>query len=159
MNTKKYLKWGENMNIYDWYITPQEYLIAKNNGISKENLEQRIRSYGWNKKDALETPIKKRNKIPKKFKDMCKKNNVSQGVFYSRIYACKWDMEKAATEPIMDMETKAQNFVNRLRKYPLEWIEKAKGNGISEYNFRRRVREYNWSYEKAATTPVRGHNV
>ncbi|MDU4600134.1 MAG: hypothetical protein E6Y49_19610 [Clostridium sporogenes] len=144
---------------YDYYITPKEYSLAKRSGISKENLEQRIRAYGWSKKKALETPVKKRNKIPKKFKDMCKKNNIPIGTFYSRVYSLKWSMGKAATEPIMDMETKAQNFVKRLRKYPLEYIEKAESNGISEHNFRRRVREYNWSYERAATTPVReGHN-
>jgi transcriptional regulator with AAA-type ATPase domain len=143
------------MNIYDWYITPEEYKIAKNNGISKENLEQRIRRYGWNKEKALETPIKKRNKISKKFKDMCKKNNITIGTFYSRVYGQEWDMEKAATEPIMDMKTKSVNFTNRLRKYPIEWIEKAKTNGISDYNFRRRVREYGWDYERAATTPVK----
>lgn len=147
------------MNIYDWYITPEEYKKASENGIIKENLEQRIRVYGWSKKDALEIPVKKRGTIPKKFKDMCKKNNIPIGTFYSRIYAYKWDMEKAATEPIMDMETKAQNFVKRLRKYPVEWIEKAENNGITQYNFRRRVREYGWSYEKAATIPVReDHN-
>ncbi|MCW6075494.1 hypothetical protein LAV44_09155 [Clostridium sporogenes] len=140
---------------YDYYITPEEYKIAENNGISKANVEQRIRAYGWSKKDALEIPVKKRGIIPKKYKEMCKKNNIPIGTFYNRLYGLKWSMEKAATEEIMDMETKAQNFVNRLRKYPLEWIEKAKKNGISEYNFRRRVREYNWSYEKAATTPVK----
>lgn len=143
------------MNVYDWYITPEEYKKASKNGISKENLEQRIRKYGWNKKDALNTPVKKRDVIPKKFKDMAKKNNIPIGTFYSRVYVLKWSMEKAATEPIMDIETKSENFVKRLRKYPIEWIEKAKENGITPYNFRRRVREYNWSYEKAATTPVR----
>ncbi|MBA4509950.1 hypothetical protein H1057_18190 [Clostridium sporogenes] len=142
-------------NYYDYYITPQEYSLAKRNGISKENLEQRIRSYGWSKKSALETPVKKRNKIPKKFKAMCKKNNIPIGTFYSRVYSLKWSMEKAATEPIMDMETKAEKFVKRLRKYPEDWIGKAKENGITPYNFRRRVREYGWSYEKAATVPVK----
>lgn len=140
---------------YEYYITPEEYSLAMENGISKENLEQRIRCYGWNKEKALNTPVRKTGTIPKKFKDMCKKNNIPIGAFYSRIYAYKWDIEKAATEPIMDMETKAEKFVKRLRKYPLEYIEKAKSNGISEHNFRRRVREYNWSYERAATTPVR----
>ena len=159
MNTKKYLKWGENMNIHDWYITPEEYSLAKRNGISKENLEQRIRCYGWNKEKALNTPVRKRGVIPKKFKDMAKKNNIPIATFYNRVYGLKWSMEKASTEPIMDIETKAQNFVKRLRKYPIEYIEKAKANGISEHTFRRRVRD-GWSIERAATTPVKeGYSV
>ena len=46
-------------NVYDFYITPEEYKRAAENGISKQCLEVRIRSLGWTKFRALnEKPLK-----------------------------------------------------------------------------------------------------
>lgn len=140
------------MNTYDYYITPEEYAKATKNGINKKNLEKRVRNYGWDKKKAIETPL--RNSIPKKFKILAKENGISINTFYQRMYVFKWNMYKAATEPIKNKKTIIANAIEKNRKYPKEYIEKAKANGIKEYNFRRRVREYGWSYEKAATTPI-----
>lgn len=39
---------GDFVEIYDFYITPEEYEIAEENRITKSTLERRIRLYGWN---------------------------------------------------------------------------------------------------------------
>lgn len=46
-------------NIYDFYITPEEYEIAVKNGIGKVALENRIRKHGWDKERALTQPTQK----------------------------------------------------------------------------------------------------
>lgn len=40
-------------NIYELYITPEEYEKAEKNGIDKNTLYKRIREYGWDKQRAL----------------------------------------------------------------------------------------------------------
>ena len=49
------------INPYDFYITPEEYKIAAQNGINRKTLEDRIRKLGWNKERAINTPTKKKN--------------------------------------------------------------------------------------------------
>ena len=39
-------------NVYDFYITPEEYKRAAENGIRKAALEARIRKLGWDKERA-----------------------------------------------------------------------------------------------------------
>lgn len=138
----------------DYYITQEEYEKAKANGISQRNLEQRIRWYGWSKKRAINTPVKKRETIPREFRELAEANGISKSTFYNRVCTQKWDMHKAATEPVVSDKEKGVLLAEKNRKYPKEYIEKAKDNGINEHNFRRRVREYGWGFEKAATTPI-----
>ena len=51
------------INPYDFYITPEEYKIAAQNGINRKTLEDRIRKLGWNKERAINTPTKKKNRL------------------------------------------------------------------------------------------------
>jgi hypothetical protein len=80
----------------DKYITPEEYLIAEKNGISKKALEQRIRRYGWDKERALTTPIMKREH---ELAHLAEQNGIPRRVFYMRLYR-GWSVERASTEPL-----------------------------------------------------------
>ncbi|MEW9093973.1 MAG: hypothetical protein AB2417_02725 [Clostridiaceae bacterium] len=95
----------------DYYITPEEYKIAKNNGISKKNLEQRVREYGWSNEKAISTPVTKRGNIPKEFKELAKSNEIDLTLFYNRVCNLKWDMYRAATMPVM---TKKRNTIKEV---------------------------------------------
>ena len=46
-------------NVYEYYITPEEYEEAERNGVDAFNLERRIRLLGWNKQRAINTPLRK----------------------------------------------------------------------------------------------------
>lgn len=95
----------------DYYITPEEYKFAELNGISKKNLEQRIRDYGWSNEKAISTPVTKRGNIPKEFTELAKSNGIDLTLFYNRVCNLEWDMRKAATTPLM---TKKRNTINKV---------------------------------------------
>ena len=130
------------MNNYEFYITPEEYAIAEKNGIDNHTLEQRIRSYGWDKDKALNTPKKIRINRYKQYLNIAKENNISKQLFYTRI-SSGWDALKAATTPKMKPNGPKSKFSNEI-------IEKYKENGISSSTFRWRIRA-GWSIEDACT--------
>lgn len=145
------------MNQYDYYITPQDYETAAQNGISKEALEQRIRSLAWPKDRALTQPLEQKQKLPKGLIEIAGQNGISYNTFRSRIRKLGWTPERAATEPLLTKEQrKSQAKVAResRRKYPVEMIELARRNGIKYDAFRVRIWKYGWTPEEAATRPV-----
>lgn len=128
--------------VYDFYITPEEYLIAAKNGISKATLESRIRKYGWNKDKALNEPVKK-TIDRKKWYAVAAKNGISKQLFLSRVNKDKWDPERAATE-------KVTTTAERNRKYSDKVYKELEKNGISKQLFYDRVHK-GWSIERAMT--------
>lgn len=42
-------------NPYEYYITPEEYEMAAENGISRSTLNRRVRDLGWEKEIAIIT--------------------------------------------------------------------------------------------------------
>lgn len=129
-------------NIYELYITPEEYEKAEKNGIDKNTLYKRIREYGWDKQRALSQPKRVRPNLSK-WKAIAVKNGISEGTFYSRVCNMKWDLERAATTPIIEHTGPKSKFSDEI-------VEEYKRNGISADTFRRRVRE-GWSIEDACT--------
>lgn len=91
------------MDIYNYYITPEEYIIASNNGISRDLVNKRVRSYGWNKLKAITIAPKPVKKYSKEIIELAESNGISIDVFYSRV-KYGWSQERAATELINSRE-------------------------------------------------------
>lgn len=144
------------MEVYDYYITPEEYEIASKNNISRVRVNERIRKYGWSKKRAITEKIKTRNDYSEWW-PIIDKNEIDRQTFYYRVNN-GWDINKAATLPTMTNEEKSnlmrEIVKRRARKYPKEIVELAKSNGISYDTFRHRVRQSKWDIMRAAITPL-----
>ncbi len=137
-----------------YYISPQEYAEAATHGIKPRTLEQRIRELGWDKQRALTTPPRKRSDYSRWWPVM-KKHGIPRQVFYNRI-SNGWDPEKAATEPLMTSEKRANLMRENNPKacsFPQELIDQAAQNGVSRKTFAKRV-SLGWSWERAATEPL-----
>ena len=131
------------MKVYDFYITPEEYKRALENGICKSTLEGRIRNLGWAKEKAINHPPQRRVKRSE-WCQIAKENGISEVTFYSRINKYKWNVEKAATEPIHVLAGR------RRRKYSEEVYISLEKNGISRKTFYNRISQ-GWSLERAMT--------
>lgn len=130
------------LNPYDFYITPEEYKIAAQNGIHRKTLEDRIRKLGWNKERAINTPTQKRTDYSEWY-PIARENGIPEVTFRSRVNKYKWSEEKAATEPIIAVQI-------RNRKYSDEVYRVLEINGISERTFYNRISQ-GWSIERAMT--------
>ncbi|MGN1358697.1 MAG: hypothetical protein ACI4WU_04955 [Bacilli bacterium] len=140
-------------DIYSYYITPEEYIIAQQNGISKKTLEKRIRDYLWPKEKAINTPIKSNNKYGNLVK-IAEKNGINRSTFYTRINDLGYTPEEAATIPLNTREDSLKKAISKRRIYDKEIIELAKENGICWSTFRSRIK-YGYTPEEAATMPVK----
>lgn len=145
------------MEVYDYYITPEEYEIASKNNISIASVNQRIRKYGWSKKRAITEKPRRRNDYSEWW-DILARNGINRKTFYSRIEN-GLDIDKAATMPVMNKEEVLNLMRDRAknRKYPKEIVELAKSNGISYTTFKQRVGQSKWDMMRAATTPILTH--
>jgi hypothetical protein len=143
------------MSVYDFYITPEEYEIAEQNGISNTTLNQRVRELGWEKERALtEPPRGQFKRYDKDLLDIAKQNGIPYNTFYHRVNRDGFTPEDAATAPLMETsEVVKRARKARRRKYPLKYINLAKENGISYGTFCKRVRR-GWTLEDAATIPL-----
>jgi hypothetical protein len=142
------------MKISDFYITPNEYSTAEINGISRKVLDYRVREALWDKDKAITTPPQTRKIYPKEIKELAKLNGIGIGTLKSRVNLLGWDMLTAATTPIMDNRKNIEKAFIKVRKYPIEFIELARTNGIPDKCFYQRIERDKWDIEKAATTPV-----
>ena len=130
------------MNIYDFYITPEEYNIAAKHGISKCTLERRVRLLGWKKERALtEPPQKHINRDI--WMNVALENGINKKTFLGRVNRHGWSEEKAATTPVV--KTAIRN-----RKYSDELYKILEVNGISRALFYDRTRK-GWTLERAST--------
>lgn len=138
----------------DYYVTPEEYEKAKNNGISYSIVNSRIRSYGWNKERALtEKPIIRDRHLNEKYVDLAKNNGISREAYAYRV-SHGYSEYEAATIPIKNRKKHMSELGKGKRKYSKEIIELARSNGISIRTFYRRIQKDKWSPMKAATTPL-----
>lgn len=142
---------------YDYYITPEDYKIAAQNGITANALNQRIRALAWPKQRAITEPTEPREKLPKEWIRTAKQNGIKYSTFRKRVKLLGWALERAATEPLCDIEkqrqyAKAASEANQ--KYSAEVIDLARQNGISYSTFHSRVTRLGWSIKAAATIPV-----
>ena len=133
---------------YEWYVTPDEYLIAESNGISASNLNNRIRSFGWKKQRAITEPYRNRRDLTEWGK-IAESNGIKYRTMQTRI-GRGWTLEDAATKPIFDMKTQLKELAQNRRKYP-DVEEKLKEIGITYASFTDRMR-HGWTLEDAMNT-------
>lgn len=147
-------------NIYDYYITPDEYDEAERNGISPITLTERIRKLAWDKRRAITTPVRIKRDRSALF-EIAKRHGISRKILHTRLYR-GWDELRASTLPVRTAEQskeQGRKLVEMNRKYPLIAIEFASSNGIKVDTFRRRIKA-GWGIFPAATvqpSPANGH--
>lgn len=97
--------------VYRYYVTPNEYERAKANGIPKETVDNRVRSLGWNVKDAITRPVRKLKKYRSygKWKEMAISNNIPLDTFYARVNKYGWTKERASTQKVRCNSAWARN--------------------------------------------------
>lgn len=127
------------------YITDEDYAEAEKNGISKDNLNNRVRRYGWGVDRAIRTPLKK-GKFSEEQKDLMQKSNVNIDTIKYRVNH-GWSFEDAISIPSYSLHT--------IKKYPEEIIQKAAANGINYSCFKQRVNK-GWSIEEACNIRLGG---
>ena len=142
------------MSVYDYYVTPEEYEIAKLNGISQVRVNYRIRNYGWKKKDAITIPPKEMKPLNEKYVKLAESNGINRDTFRIRVRNYGMSELEAATKPLQNRKKQAAKMRKRRRKYSEELLQLAKENGVAYSTFINRINKSGWSPEKAATTPV-----
>jgi len=138
---------------YDFYITPEEYQIAQQNGVSAATLEVRVRSLAWKKERAINTPPHKKHRLGDWIK-VAEKNGICYRTLVYRANQLGWDLERAATQPLQNRKAQAECAREKSRVYPIKFLELAKQNGINYDTFRHRVNESGWTMEDASTRPT-----
>jgi len=117
---------------YQFYVTPEQYHAAKQNGISERLVTERVRTNGWSIEKAITQPSRKSRKYGP-WLEVAKQNNVTLCIFYSRVSRQGMTMEEAATTPIMQRKDIIEKMAIAKRKeiYNAENIETAKSNGVT----------------------------
>lgn len=138
MNEKRY-----------FYITPEDYETAKQNGIPESTVYRRVNQQGWDIDRAITQPLAKHSEKTGAWPRWKDKAVVCRGTFSSRIND-GWTEEKAAlTPPIPHSERNHKRGV--ITKEHLKIAEKY---GISKKVISCRIFSCGWDIEKAITTPV-----
>ncbi|PFC97111.1 nucleoside permease [Bacillus cereus] len=74
---------------------------ALENGINIRTFYRRLQ-LGWAYKDAATKPTRPKGEIEKTWLNIAKENGIGYHTFISRIRTRKWDMERAATTPVIN---------------------------------------------------------
>jgi len=138
---------------YEFYITPDHYRIAEQNGICARLVTDRVRVQGWPIEEAITKPSRKANKYGK-WTDIAKENNISMDAFYKRVTVLGMSIEKAATMPVMQRRDIIEAMAELKRNntiYPIANIKKAEQKGVKYDSYRWRLR-HGWSVEDATNT-------
>ena len=123
-----------------FYITPEDFEKAKENGIHKETVITRVRKLGWDVDKAITKPVRVKRKFTKEEIKTMEENGVNQNIAANRMY-WGWNLEEAITKP----KKRGRQYV-----YP-EWVYKeADKNGISYSALGSRIRR-GMSLEEACT--------
>ncbi len=132
----------------DYDLTEEDYQKAISNGIHRERARERFYNLGWDKERTITEPINKKADRSNWIK-IAAEHGITRAAFNTRLQR-GWSEEKAATTPKQSFAFAQKKRHEEMRKYPLEHLEAAVRNGITEQTFRRRVRE-GWTYEQAST--------
>ncbi|WP_353853094.1 hypothetical protein [Dehalobacter restrictus] len=144
---------------HHFYITPEEYELAAQNGIRPVLLDVRVRSLAWKKGRAITEPPKAKKRIDKHWVEVANQNGICYSTLRYRVNRLGWNIERAATQPLQDRKAQAKIAYEKSRKYPVEYLRLAAENGIKERTFHRRV-EVGWDLNLAATrAPMTGHEI
>jgi hypothetical protein len=128
------------------YLSPEDFEIAQQNGISEERAKARFYRLGWIKQRAITEPVYQPKHMWAKYKDV---SVVSQNAFYQRI-------QKGMTPEAAALTPKTPNGgrMGQKPKITQELVELAEKNGIKRTTFEYRMYQYRWSPEEAATIPI-----
>lgn len=85
-------------NLINTYISSVHYAIAKDNGISKATLRNRVWTLSWPIKRAVTEPVREKENDNSEWLEVAKENGINRNTFYSRIKS-GWSAERAATTP------------------------------------------------------------
>lgn len=96
---------------YRYCILPEHYEIAKQNNISIELLNWRVRGGGWNVERATTTPPKQRTK----WLDMAKANGIAPDTSHARVRSGR-NREESATTPTMTRDAIVRLMADARRK-------------------------------------------
>lgn len=138
---------------YSYYISPDAYEVAEQNGIIPRVVEDRVRNWAWPIEKAISTPVRNKTSL-KQWSKLAEKNGIPYPTLQKRIQVYGWEPERAATEPLMDKRTHMKNVKQRHRNYPLKYVEQAERNGICYFTFRSRMMR-GWGLERASTEKVK----
>lgn len=123
-----------------FYITPEDFKIAEENGISKDTLIMRVRKLGWDVDKAITKPVRIKRKFTEEEIKTMKENGIDRNTVSCRLQ-WGWTLEEAITKP----KKRGRQYV-----YP-EWVYKeADKNGISYSALGSRIRR-GMSLEEACT--------
>ena len=123
-----------------FYITPDDYKIAEENGISKDTLLSRVRKLGWDVDKAITKPVRIKRKFTEEEIKTMEENGIDRNTVSCRLQ-WGWALEEALTKP----KKRGRQYV-----YP-EWVYKeANKNGISYSALGSRIRR-GMSLEEACT--------
>ena len=123
-----------------FYITPEDFKIAEENGISKGTLIMRVRRQGWDVDKAITEPVRAKRKFTEEEIKIMKKNGLDRNTVSCRLQY-GWALEEALTKA----KKGGRQYV-----YP-EWVYKeADKNGISYSALGSRIRR-GMSLEEACT--------
>ena len=123
-----------------FYITPEDFKIAEENGISKDTLIMRVRKLGWDVDKAITKPVRIKRKFTEEEIKTIKENGIDRNTVSCRLQ-WGWTLEEAITKP----KKRGRQYV-----YP-EWVYKeADKNGISYSALGSRIRR-GMSLEEACT--------
>lgn len=132
------------INIYDYYITHEDYARAAEYGVSRSLLCERVRRLCWPKERAITTPpTPKRSLIPQIVRDLAEQNGIPFPLLSQRVRN-GWSLYRAATAP------------KQTPKPPIRrdsYADMAERNGIKRDTYRYRVRA-GWDKYTAATRPT-----
>lgn len=146
------------MNVYEYYITPEEYERAAAHGVCSDTLEYRVRQGGWIKERAITTPPQRDKSGWHEVKHIAVQHGICRQTFRCRRKKGMALMEAATKPPMSRQEiVEAAKSGRRIFKNTLftdEQIERAVANGISYATLRRRVVYSKWDVEEAITTPI-----
>lgn len=137
-----------------FYITPEDYLTAAKNGLTRKDVYRRVYELNWIVERAISEPkliMSPRTEYTKDERAMMIKNDITPTLVTKRINS-GWERKVAVSTP---KGVGRKNKCNKKKsKYADEVFEAIKNNGIKLDTFYWRVRN-GWSVERATTTPAK----
>ena len=98
-----------------FYITPEDFKKAKENGIHKETVITRVRKLGWDVDKAITKPARKKRKFTKEEIKIMEENGISYSAVNNRIKG-GWDMKRACTERVKTRQESAKIARKKLKE-------------------------------------------
>lgn len=131
-----------------FYITPDDFETAAQNGIPRNTVISRVNTHGWDIDRAITQPSrKKRVDYVTTWNEWKSRSKVSRNTFTARL-RYGWTPEKAALTSVM----KPGNYRKKL--FTGEQMKIAESNGVSIRTAWHRYYVLGWSTEKAVSTPI-----